>query len=408
MTTLRPENRRSPRAEPPPADRTSSQETRGYAAIVTVRRIFGSESGNFYLLLGATLFLVVFGLVMVLSSSSIQSRLQSDDFFHRFSRQGLWAIIGIPIMLVASRFPPLFWRRISTPLLIGAMAMQLLVFTGLGWEYGGNRNWISIGPLNAQPSELVKVALVIWIAAMLAAKGDRIRDWKQAAIPVLPVGFGAIGLVLGGDDLGTAIIMLSIVLGSLFFAGARLSLLTLVIGILAAAAWSIASLSVSRRMRIDVWLSGCSGDSEYYSSFCWQTVHGWWAMASGGIFGVGLGNSSAKWSWLPEADNDFIFAIIGEELGMVGAVIVLLVYVVIAVALARIARAAPDAFGRIAVSAIMIWVIGQALVNIAVVLGLLPVLGVPLPLMSAGGSALVTTLLAIGIALSIARTGSRR
>jgi cell division protein FtsW len=158
----------------------------------------------------------------------------------------------------------------------------------------------------------------------------------------------------------------------------------------------------SRQDRLSAFFSGCSAAADY-STICWQTVHGWWALASGGIFGVGLGNSKAKWNWLPEADNDFIFAIIGEELGLLGAIVVLLLFIVLAIAFVRIIRASNDPFARIAVSAVMIWIIGQAFVNIAVVLGILPVLGVPLPLISAGGSALVTTLFAIGIVLSFAR-----
>src|SRR5690606_39262898 len=141
-----------------------------------------------------------------------------------------------------------------------------------------------------------------------------------------------------------------------------------------------------------------------YADVCWQVQHGTWALASGGLFGVGLGNSKAKWNWLPEADNDFIFAVIGEELGLIGAIVVLVLYVVMAIAFARILRGTTDPFARTVTGAVMVWVVGQAMVNIAVVLGLLPVLGVPLPLISAGGSALIATLLAIGVVLSFART----
>jgi cell division protein FtsW len=156
----------------------------------------------------------------------------------------------------------------------------------------------------------------------------------------------------------------------------------------------------SRQNRIGSYLEGCTSDA---TQSCWQTIHGWWALASGGIFGVGLGNSKAKWSWLPEADNDFIFAIIGEELGLIGAILVLVLFIVLAVSFVRIIRANSDPFARIATAAVMVWLVGQAFVNIAVVLGILPVLGVPLPLISAGGSALVTSLIGIGIVLSFAR-----
>src|SRR6185312_15233264 len=179
--------------------------------------------------------------------------------------------------------------------------------------------------------------------------------------------------VLLGGGLGTIIILASIVFGAVFFAGVKLRYLAVPI-----VAAGIAGL-----------MFAC-GTSDDYSGSCWQTVHGWWALASGGIFGVGLGNSKAKWSWLPEADNDFIFAIIGEELGLLGAIVVLLLFIVIAISFVRIIRANPDPFAKLVVSSVMVWIIGQAFVNIAVVLGVLPVLGVPLPLISAGGSALVT------------------
>jgi cell division protein FtsW len=160
--------------------------------------------------------------------------------------------------------------------------------------------------------------------------------------------------------------------------------------------------SASRQYRINAWLSGCT-DSNQYQDLCWQPVHGMWALASGGVFGVGLGNSKAKWSWLPEADNDYIFAIIGEELGLIGAVVVLALFIVLAVSMIKVIRQSDDPFVRTVTGGILAWIIGQALVNIAVVLGLLPVLGVPLPLISAGGSALIMTLVAIGVVLSFAR-----
>jgi cell division protein FtsW len=153
---------------------------------------------------------------------------------------------------------------------------------------------------------------------------------------------------------------------------------------------------------VEAWATGCSDEADF-SLYCWQTVHGWWALADGGILGSGLGGSRAKWNWLPEADNDFIFAIIGDELGLIGALVVLALFVVLAVAFIRIMRATTDQFSKIATGGVMVWIIGQAFVNIAVVLGVLPVLGVPLPLISAGGTALISSLIAIGVVLSFAR-----
>ena len=237
---------------------------------------------------------------------------------------------------------------------------------------------------------------------MLTTKADLLNDWKHVLLPIGPVVLVAVGLVLVGNDLGTATIIVMLALGALFYAGVKLRYLATTILGIALVGLVFATASLSRRERIDAWLSGCV-DPNDYSGDCWQTIHGWEALAHGGIFGVGLGNSAGKWSWIPEADNDFIFAIIGEELGLLGCILVLGLFVVLAICFVRIIRMARDPFAKIATSAAMIWIIGQAFVNIAVVLGVLPVLGVPLPLVSAGGSALITTMTAIGVVLSFAR-----
>jgi cell division protein FtsW len=371
-------------------------------AVVTVKRIFAAESANYFLLLGTTIFLVAFGLVMVLSSSSIESYVKNDsDSFASFMRQGLYAIIGIPLMLVVSLIRPAFWKKWAWLALGFALALQLLVFTGLGGSGGGNRNWVNFGFFQAQPSELIKLALIVWMGYVLSRKAALLDDWRHVLLPIGPVAALAILLVLGGDDLGTAIIMLFIVFGALFLAGIKLQYLLFVGTIISAFGIAFAFSGGSRARRITAWIQGCPPDDPLDS--CWQSTHGTWALASGSIFGVGLGNSKAKWSWLPEADNDFIFAIIGEELGLIGAIVVLLLFIVLAISFVRIYMSTTDVFTRVTVSGVMIWVVGQALVNIAVVLGLLPVLGVPLPLISAGGSALISTLIAIGVVLSFAR-----
>jgi cell division protein FtsW len=381
---------------------TPTPEPRSPAAIVAVRRIFASETPNFFLLLGTTLFLVIFGLVMVLSSSSIESHLATDSFFTAFLKQGLYALVGIPLMLLASRMRVAFWRRMARPAIIIAIGLQLLVFSPLGYSYGGNQNWITLAPgVNLQPSELAKLALIVWIAFVFTRVDVLTTDWMRYFVPVGTAALVSIGLVLVGKDLGTAVIMLSIVFGSFYFAGVKLRYLLTSGAVVAVLGVMFAFASDSRTDRINVWLYGCA--EKDYIGDCWQQIHGTWALAAGGVFGVGLGNSKAKWSWLPEADNDYIFAIIGEELGLIGAIVVLLLFVVLAISFVRIVRANHDPFARTVTSGVMVWVIGQALVNIAVVLGVLPVLGVPLPLISAGGSALISTLIAIGVVLSFAR-----
>jgi cell division protein FtsW len=404
MTTSIPRPRQQPEQRTSrPGGRPTSRPSTGPAAIVAVKRIFAAETGNFFLLLGATLFLVVLGLVMVLSSSAVESYKASGDFFNGFVRQVLFAAIGVPLMLVAARMPVTFWKKWAGIFVIIAIGLQaLVILTPLGTTQGGNRNWISFGSFSAQPSELVKFALVVWLGRTLVRKLPVLEDWRELIMPILPIAGLGIGLVLIGGDLGTTIILGSIVLGALFFAGVRLRFLALPV-VLAVIMALIAAFSThSRQARTEAFMQGCTS-LEQAGGVCYQTIQGWWALASGGLFGVGLGNSTAKWSWLPEADNDFIFAIIGEELGLIGAVVVLALFIVIAITLVRIIRANRDPFARITTSAIMVWIIGQAFVNIAVVLGILPVLGVPLPLISAGGSALITSLAAIGIVLSFAR-----
>ena len=401
MTTSPPHPRSKTKAPP---RSNPSEDSRGPAAVVAVKRLFASETGSYFLLLGTTLFLVVFGLIMVLSSSAVESFTASGNFFNGFVRQLLFASIGVPLMLIAARLPAFFWKKWASRLMVIAIGLQLLVFVPhIGVEVNGNRNWINIGGFTAQPSELVKVALVLWLAKSLADIQDRLGDWRALAKLLIPAGIATVLDLLGGD-VGTAIIFIAIIFAALFFAGVNLRLLALPLIALALAGASLALGSGSRASRIAAAVSGCQKDTDHVD-LCWQTVHGWWALASGGIFGVGLGNSKLKWSWLPEAANDFIFAIIGEELGLIGAVLVLVLLLVLAITFLRIihARRVTDVFARVAVSAVLVWVIGQSFVNIAVVLGLLPVLGVPLPLISSGGSALVTTLLGIGIVLSFAR-----
>ncbi|PPG15913.1 MULTISPECIES: putative lipid II flippase FtsW [unclassified Rathayibacter] len=396
-TTSRPAGRS--RTEQRGKDRSGARSAR-----IVLSKVFASHSPNFYLLFGTTLFLVLFGLTMVLSSSSVTSYVSSDDSFGGFLRQGGFALLGIPMMLVVSRLPLGVWKRVTPILLIAGCVLQCLVlFTPLGDSVGGNRNWIRLGAFSMQPSEIIKLALALWLGLLLARRYRSPKDWKDALIPVLIVGGAAIGLVLIGGDLGTVVIMAGIVLAALFYANVQMKVLVPIVVVGAIGAVLFAVSSDNRLTRIMSFLGDCSNVEEYQNS-CWQPVHGTWAMASGGIFGVGLGNSKAKWSWLPAADNDYIFAIIGEELGLIGAIVVLALFVVLAVAFFRVIHASSDPFVRISTGAIMVWLIGQAFVNIGVVLGVLPVLGVPLPLISSGGTALLSSLLAIGVVLSFART----
>lgn len=365
---------------------------------------WNSAVASYYLIAGATALLTVLGLIMVLSSSSVYS-LELDDVgspYAIFVNHARYALMALPLAWVASRLPVRFYRRMAGPVLMGAVALQMLVvFTPLGKTVGGNRNWLVVPGtgLSIQPGEMVKLALALWLAAVLARKQALLHQWREVLLPGVVVAVAAVGLVLQGHDQGTALILLMVVAGALFAAGVPMWMFA-VAGLAASVVMgALASTSRSRVERITAFFSeDCD-----QAGACYQTTRGLYGLASGGWTGLGLGESREKWSYLPEAHNDFIFAILGEELGLLGTLLVLALFGLLAVAMTRVVRRHTDPFVQIATAGIGAWVLGQALVNIAVVIGLLPVLGVPLPLVSAGGSALITTMVGLGVVLSFAR-----
>jgi len=357
---------------------------------------------SYYVLLGTTVVLVVVGLVMVMSASMVTSYKDDGSAFAIFLNQLVFAVVGLVGAGVAARIPVAWYRRLASPALAVAIALQLLVFTRLGVSVGGNRNWVRVLPgLQIQPSELTKIGLILVGALVLSNKRKVLGSLRHVLFPfILPVTAVTIGLVLLGHDLGTALVLLGIVGALLFVAGvpARFFLLA---GAAASALSAVLVVTSDNRMRrITDWLGGGCTDPD---GSCGQSVHGIFALADGGWWGVGLGASKEKWNWLPEAHNDFILAIIGEELGLPGTLVILLLFTLFGWACYRIVLRSRDQFVRIATAGVMAWVLLQAMVNIGAVIGLLPVIGVPLPLVSAGGSALVTTMVALGMLLSFAR-----
>lgn len=365
---------------------------------------FRAQSIYFYRLVGLTLFLVIFGLVMVLSSSSIDSLVANRDAFYVFGRQSLYAMLGLFAMLVFSSFPVSLFKKQLKVFLLVAFALQLAVpFVGI--SVNGNKNWISIAGFSVQPSEFLKLGLIAYMAWFIANRESELDDTRRVLAPLLAVGGAALVLVMVGRDLGTATIMAIIIFGILIIAGLPLKPIGQVALVLIALAAVLTTTSSSRMLRISAWLNP---DSPASAAFNWQFEHGTWALAAGGIFGVGLGNSKMKWSWIPEVENDFIFAVIGEELGFIGALVVIGMLGLLVATLISIALRSDSTFQRLATLGIAIWVMGQSIVNIAVVLGLLPVLGVPLPLISAGGSSLISTLMGIGVVLAFEKHNHRQ
>lgn len=390
---------------PPPArpreddDAPSLRERVGGTVTDWVQRA-DTPATSFYLLAATTGVLVVLGLVMVLSSSSVESMEAGRSPYSQFTSQLVFAVLGVPLAYAASRVPVHVWKALAWPAVGLAACLQALVFTPLGVEVNGNRNWIGVGSFTLQPAEFVKLALAVWCAAVLVRKGPLLRDWRHVVVPVVPVGGFVLGLVLLGHDLGTGLVVMAVVVAALWVGGVPLKTLAVPGGALALVAGVLVLSSPNRMRRIGDWLSG---DCDVLGA-CYQSAHGLAALAGGGVTGLGLGSSREKWSYLPEAHNDFIFSIIGEELGLVGTLLVLLLFAALAVGCMRVIRRHPDPFAKVATAGVMAWVVGQACINMAVVLGLLPVIGVPLPFVSSGGSALVATLLAMGVVLSFART----
>jgi cell division protein FtsW len=301
---------------------------------------------------------------------------------------------------VATRLSLTLWKRVAVPLLALAIALQALVFVpGLGVSVNGNRNWIRLLGQQLQPSEFAKVALVLFGATVLTKKRRMLGRFLHVAVPlVFPAGGLLLLLVLAGGDLGTGLVLLAIIAGMLFVAGVPARMFLIAGASAAALAASMALTSANRMGRIHTWLVGCTDPT-----VCFQTIHGQYALADGGWWGVGLGASREKWSWLPAAHNDFIFAIIGEELGLPGTLVIIGLFGLLAFACYRLVLRSDDFFTRVATAGVMVWILAQAVINIGGVIGLLPVIGVPLPLVSSGGSALMATLFALGMLLSFAR-----
>lgn len=377
-----------------------SPESRSHSVRISLGRSLRPVSVEFLLIASTAILLTAFGVVMVFSATTVESLAASGNPFNDGLSHLLFAAIGIPLMFIVSRFPVTWLRKLAWPALVAGVVLQLLVFTPLGHEFGGNRNWIFIGSVTIQPSEFLKVALALWIGFILFRKRERLTRFWEFAIPILPVSALAIGTVLAGKDLGTVLIIAMAVFGALFFAGVRLRFL---VPLLLAAVAGIAVMAITSSNRLARIMAVFDPDCDYLTQ-CYQPYHGLWGLAGGGLLGRGLGNSREKYNWLPAAADDYIFAIVGEELGLIGCVVVLALFAVLAVGIFRIVRRSDDIFTRAVAGGIGVWIVGQALVNIGVVLRVFPALGVPLPFLSAGGSSLWAILIACGLLLALART----
>jgi cell division protein FtsW len=354
---------------------------------------------SYYLLLGASALLLTIGLIMVFSASSVYAfENYNQDSYAVVVKQLTWVAIGLPCAWVAGHLPQRWVRRLAWPGYF--VSLGLLLLTSLfGVTRNGNTNWLAFGPIQIQPSEIAKLALVLWAAHVYANKDRRLGNLHQVMMPVLPGMLVATGLVILGHDLGTALVLFAILLGMLWVVGAPARMFALSFLVISVFAGALAAADPERLTRITTF----TDPMRDYNSAGWQPAHGLFALSSGGLFGQGIGASQQKWGNLPEAHTDFIFAVLGEELGLVGTLLVIGLFLTIAYAAIRVARRTKDPFVRYMTFGIVVWIIGQMMINVGMVLALLPVIGIPLPLVSYGGSALVPSLVALGMLVGFAR-----
>jgi cell division protein FtsW len=369
-----------------------------------VRNPFGTwlsrPMTSFHLIVAVAALLVTLGLIMVLSASGVHSYDEDGSPWAIFGRQVVWTIVGLVAFYLALRMPVAVMRRIAFPGFALTIVMLVLVLIpGIGKESNGSRGWFVVAGLSMQPSELAKIAFAIWGAHLLATRRMERASLREMLIPLVPAAVIALALIVAQPDLGQTVSLGIILLALLWYAGLPLRVfLSSLLAVMAAAA----VLAVSegyRSDRVRSWLDPAA-DSQGSG---YQARQAKFALANGGVFGDGLGQGTAKWNYLPNAHNDFIFAIIGEELGFVGALGLLGLFGLFAYTGMRIARRSADPFLRLLTAATTMWVIGQVFINVGYVIGLLPVTGLQLPLISAGGTSTATTLLIIGVIANAAR-----
>jgi cell division protein FtsW len=410
----------TPRPGPVGAGRGELDLAGGLAAL---RGLLDRPLASYYLLLSSAGLLLVIGLTMVFSATSVKEYAAGGNAFAALAKQTVFAVIGLVAFWACQRLPGRTFRAVGRPVLGLAVAL-LLVLNGLlvlqklaGLENAklgplqADLNWLHLGPVQVQPAELAKFGLVLWGADLITRKGAELGWWRELALPLFPV-VGLLFLLVGYNDLGTMLCLLALLVGLLWAAGVRLRVFATLsafglagVGLMVAAASAGGGSNANgqenyRLLRLTSFINPPDDCKE---KACYQLQQARYAIDHGGWFGVGLGRGTAKWDWLPMAHNDFIFAVVAEELGVVGCAVVLALFAVLTYTGLRIARRVDDPFRRLAAAAATTWLIGQAIINIGGVTGLLPITGLPLPFISDGGSALVVTLAAIGMLASFAR-----
>jgi cell division protein FtsW len=384
-----------------PAKALSSAGASLQARRARIKTLFDLELTSYYLLIGSVSLLLGIGLLEVFSASTVNNMVNGRPWLSSIQNQAVSAMLGIPLMWLASRLPAPVYRKLAYPAMVGTVLLLLLVLA-IGSSHNGNKNWLIVGPLTVQPSEFAKLALVLWGADLLVRKEKLLKSWDHLLVPLVPGAVLIISLVMIGGDMGTSMIIVAIVFGLLWTAGAPFRLFT----ILLLSAVGLAALAVvTRPSRAKRFTNFLNPDADPNGTG-YQAVHSFQALAGGGWFGVGLGASKQKWGTLPEVQTDFIFAIVGEELGLIGALTVLALFLTLAYAGIRIAVRTPDPFVRLTAASISVWLSSQMMINLGAVTGVLPIAGVPLPFVSYGGSSLLPSMIAVGMLMSFARRRS--
>jgi cell division protein FtsW len=389
-----------------------------------VHGLLARPLSSYYLLISSSGLLLLIGLTMVFSATSVKAYAESGSAFSAIANQAFYALLGLVAFWICQRLPAMTLRYLGKYLLgtaivllaildlLGALkSVHLLSHPQIG-PIHASLLWLYIGPIALQPAELAKLGMVLWGADVIARKGPSLGHWRELARPLFPV-IGLLFVLVGYNDLGTMLVLLALIVGLLWAAGVRLRVFA-ALGVLGLAGVSLLIAAASggagsgstqapnyRLERLTSFLQPIEKCDP--SGPCYQIIQARSAIFEGGWFGVGLGKGALKWDWLPEADNDFIFGVIAEELGVVGCAVVLALFSVIAYTGFRIARRSADPFRRLAATAITTWLVAQAVINVGGVVGLLPITGLPLPFISAGGSALVVTMAAVGMLASFAR-----
>ncbi len=364
---------------------------------------------NFYGVALPTMLIGILGLVMVFSASSVKALQESGTSVAIVGRQAILFMIGILLAFFLFRTPLAFLKKISSLSLVLSIVALILPQTPLGKEVNGNTNWISLGGFTLQPSEFAKLGLILWMAGLLARHEERQERMQRSGVhdsdsylmtQLIPGLAAMLGLILLGDDLGTAMVFAAIAAGILFIAGVQIRWFVAGLGALALMALVFILIQPNRIYRIKALIDPFS--EEHYQNAGWQPAHSVMGLASGGIFGSGLGAGKQKWGNLAEAHTDFIFAVIGEEMGLLGTLTLLGLFAFLLLSIFKIAIRSSTLLEKFFVSGVGIWFAVQIMVNIGSVTGLIPVIGVTLPLVSYGGSSLLASLSALGLVLGVA------